>query len=765
MQIFIIQPPMVQLNTPYPSGAYLSSFFKSQKPEANVKWFDFSNELFLRIFCKPGLEYIFEKSEKNALKLASRFESQGDENSAFQLRRFVCQSRNWINWIDKIVSMTGVGLQNSENSTISGREFVHEFVRSAHAPRGMRIENYLANLGRDVNVDDSKIIASLALADLTDYISMAYDRNFSLIRYAEGMAVSTSTFEDVEKSLNSPVLKDFYDKILVDRIQNSSSLDKSDSKLFLISVPFAGCFEAAVYTGKILKSAFGDDCAVCMGGGYVNTELREIQTSALFKYVDFLSYDKGYGSYKFILDNLKDERLSRKVLKEIFGGNEIYKIRYFDEKSGKISVQKESDVQLEKFEMQVVRSLIPDFSDIDFSNYPRLADDINPMHRIWNDGAWLKAYMAYGCYWHRCAFCDTSLDYVKDYCRTDYKNFYKGIYDQAEKAGVYGIHFVDEACPPAGLERFALENCRTALEGKPSLTYWGNIRFEKTFTRDLADLLSFGGFTAASAGLEIATGEGLETVNKGTDMENVVAACCAFKEAGILVHSYMIYGYWSQTEQDLINSMETLRQMFASGLLDSAFFHKFSLTKYSTVYRDWKLGKIKALKPIENGPEILAQNEIGFEGEEKSEKYSNALNCAVESWMHGEKLNKNVQSWFDFKMPFPSIPKDFVESLIARYEQKRDKAYSECDEKSLGGKKVVWIGSKPVCVKTGSREELCWSFMGELNYASTGANVQPVIEFLNSITAGKKEIDAVEALKILGKKLFLELRGKGLCRL
>jgi hypothetical protein len=106
---------------------------------------------------------------------------------------------------------------------------------------------------------------------------------------------------------------------------------------------------------------------------------------------------------------------------------------------------------------------------------------------------------------------------------------------------------------------FARENI---AHGSP-ITWWGNVRFEKSFTRDVADFLAYGGLIGVSAGLESATGNGLNAIHKGTDLESIVGACCAFKEAGVLVHAYMIYGYWWEKEQDLINSMETLRQFYA----------------------------------------------------------------------------------------------------------------------------------------------------------------------------------------------------------
>ena len=82
----------------------------------------------------------------------------------------------------------------------------------------------------------------------------------------------------------------------------------------------------------------------------------------------------------------------------------------------------------------------------------------------------------------------------------------------------------------------------------------------------MADILSYGGLTGVSGGIEIACGDGLLDVNKGIDIESLVSACAAFKEAGIRVHAYMIYGFYNETPQMLIDSAETLRQLFAAGL-------------------------------------------------------------------------------------------------------------------------------------------------------------------------------------------------------
>ncbi len=817
LNTIIIQPPLVQLNTPYPSGAYLISFFKDlykrHHLEGCVRWLDLSNELFHAIFCRSGLRRIFEQSMNEALCRADAFERQGDDNSAFQLRRFVSQAELWQNWIDIIVSIVCPGVSGADAvaasagtcacaktegvdgaadaraydedaqsafcaaaKRISGAEFAHEFIRSAHAPRGARMEGFLASLQRDVCADDSKILASLALADLADYISSVYDSNFSLIRYAEHLAVSTATFDQAESGLDSPILNDFYAPI----VQAVCHEYQAEPALFCVSVPFPGCFEAALFTARTIRSIpfFEKNALIAFGGGYINTELRSIAEPRLFKYCHFLSYDKGYGSYIHLFEKLTEALVQgghENALCSILNGDEFYGIKYAC--GDKIIFPLDADSQKARSlcaaEHDIIRALVPDFSQIDFTRYPRLADDTNPMHRIWNDGSWIKAYMAHGCYWHRCAFCDTSLDYIKDFCATDIARFYDGIHAQAVRAGVFGIHFVDEACPPTAMKHFALLNCadtqRATMPTFRRLTWWGNIRFEKTFTRDLADLLSFGGLTAVSGGIEIATGTGLSSVNKGTDMENIVAACCAFKEAGILVHSYMIFGFWNQSEQDLIDSMETLRQLFAAGLLDSAFWHRFSLTLHSTVYKEWEAGLHPDLQPLPRKKTQFAENDVPFKGQERSEKYSAPLNGALALWMHGEKLKKPVESFFPFKMPRPSIPGDFVERLIQKYEQKRDAAFCARPEPS---RRFVWLGGAPLVLAcSGGGTQLCWSYMGELLYADVPKKVaQKVCTALLEISAARYSAERTEfcaerLMPVLGEKLFFELRGKGLCAL
>lgn len=783
MKVVIIQPPIVQLNTPYPSGAYLQDFFKKLKSFSNldsqlspvafelakkagyqidsVEWKDLSIELFHRIFSKEGISQLFHNTKDKALKMALEAENQGDEITAYNLRRYVLTKDAWINWIDKIVALL------VENK--SGRETLHEFVRSAHVPRGSRMETYLANLNREVSVDDGYLLASLALADLADYITTVYDNNFALIRYAESICASDLSKEEILKTTDSPVLKDYLSPLVENLINTDFSRSQQEalpqteaasqnpqqepSFLFCVSVPFPGTFAAAMFICKQLKSTFGKNALITLGGGYVNTALRSVNQAELSAYIDCFSYDRGYSFYTELLANGLPAAAAYQT-ESVFGG-EVAQGKANQTKTSSTSKNRQELLEIENF---MTKNVAPDYTGIDFAKYPRLADDINPMHRIWSDGAWLKAYLAHGCYWHRCLFCDTKLDYVNCYKPVNIKNLYSSLLEQAKKSGVYGVHFVDEAAPPKMLEDFA------SLNKDKALTFWGNIRFEKAFSRDLADILAKGGLIGVSGGIEMACGEGLSNINKGIDIKTLVFSLAAFKEAGILTHAYMIYGYYNETPQMLIDSAETLRQLFKAGLLDSSFFHKFTLTKHSTLFAEWEAGKHPDLHPI-FPKNSFTDYELHFKGEEKSEKYGTPLSLAVNAWMHRKSLDKPVEKWFNFPMPKQTVQKNFVEKALEEYEIAKNQSYKEKMPSTLSSSDFAWLPDSVEILPSGKNQfQLSWVFMGEIFYSDF---------CFSSIEEAKSTVESLQSLNLWNKtsinvkipeKLFKELRGKGLCK-
>jgi hypothetical protein len=374
-----------------------------------------------------------------------------------------------------------------------------------------------------------------------------------------------------------------------------------------------------------------------------------------------------------------------------------------------------------------------------------------------------------------------SLDYIAGYRQVAVKRLYAGLRAQSLSRGVRGIHLVDEAAPPRALRDFACENLLAAVgtdataggipDGAGLLSFWGNIRFERTFSRDLADFLSAGGLVGVSGGIEIASAEGFKSVDKGIDLENLVACCAAFKEAGILVHAYLIYGYWNEGAQGVVDAMETMRQLFSAGLVDSAFWHKFVLTRHSRVYGEWLAGKHQGSLVPSDEPGDFADNDLRFAGEGDSDRYGAPLDTALQAWMAGDSLEKSVRSWFPFPMPSPRVPKDLVDGYIARYEEKRDHERSRpCDPEA----RYWWCASRPVIA--GSADDagipgeatLVWWHLGEevrfvLDQSLT-LDVMAGLGFDPRAERANGEAD-VKSLARLPRAVFKRLRANGLSKI
>jgi hypothetical protein len=366
-----------------------------------------------------------------------------------------------------------------------------------------------------------------------------------------------------------------------------------------------------------------------------------------------------------------------------------------------------SAAELEALEKEAVQTVFPDYGGTDFSRYLRIADDPNPMRRLWSDGRWLKAYLAHGCYWHNCAFCDVTLDYIHGYEPVDTDAFFRHLLAQADKTGVRGVHLVDEAAPASALLRLAELNRpeSAALEGRPPLCFWGNIRFEKAFTPDAAALLAAGGLLGVSGGIEVATEKGFRRIGKGIGLPEVVRSCAAFKEAGILTHAYLIYGYWDEDEQEILDSAEILRQLFAAGLLDSAFWHKFVLTCHSRIYAEWRKGVHPGLRPLFTAPgggafsdgntaghpPLFACNDLAFEGEDRSARFTEGLDRLLAAWMDGD-TEPPVQAAFPFRTPPPTVSPETVTNLLDGYARYRDRGQEAVPE----GGRFLFLGSRPV---------------------------------------------------------------------
>ncbi len=618
-------PPMTQLNTPYPSTAYITGFLRKQGIDAVQA--DIALGLVLKLFSPEGLDRIAAEIEQYE-EVTERVALFMDQFSRYRAT----------------IAPTIRFLQGGDST------LAHRINSRAFLPEGPRFESldvYVDEEGGDPLAwafgalgaqDKARHLATLYLNDLADVIADAIDERFEFVRYAESLAGSQPSFDPLATALQQPFT--LIDEILVEL--TLEEFRRQQPQLVLLSVPFPGAVYAALRMAQAMK-AENPAINIGLGGGYVNTELRELAEPRLFDFVDFVTLDSGERPLLCLIEHLQGKRGPQRLVRT-FTRNAEGTVQYTN--------WAEPDVPFGDVGT-------PTWDGLPLHSYLSLLDMLNPMHRLWSDGRWNKLTVAHGCYWKKCSFCDVSLDYISRYENATATELVNRIEQIVAETGQTGFHFVDEAAPPKALKALAQE----LIARKVSISWWGNIRFEKSFTPELCQLLADSGCIAVSGGLEVASDRLLNLMKKGVSVEQVARVTKGFTDAGVLVHAYLMYGFPTQTVQDTVDALEYVRQLFAEGCIQSGYFHRFACTVHSPVGKNPEEYGIQ-LKPLPQG--TFAKNDIGFidpTGVDHA-ALGEGLNRALYNYMHGIGLDQNVRSWFDQKVPRPTVQKNFIEQAL-----------------------------------------------------------------------------------------------------
>lgn len=636
--VLIITPPFTQLNTPYPATAYIKGFLNTKGIAS--KQADLGIEVILKMFSKKGLTDIFDFVQGQSITIS--------ENSS----RILNLSQDYITSIDSVISF----LQGS-NPTLALQICQEDFL--PEASRFSQLEELDWAFGSMGIQDKAKHLATLYLEDLSDFIVECVDDNFGFSRYAERLGRSANSFDELYDAIQKEPT--YVDDVLFETLEKYF-LEKPT--LVLMSVPFPGNLYAAFRSAKWIKHNH-PEVKIAMGGGFPNTELRSLSDVRVFEFFDFITLDDGERPVELLIEHLHGERNIDELKRTFLLKDD--KVTYVNNSA--LADYKQSEVGT------------PDYSDLLLDKYISVIEVVNPMHRMWSDGRWNKLTMAHGCYWGKCTFCDISLDYIKIYEPVAAALLCDRVEELIAQTGQTGFHFVDEAAPPALMRAFALE----VLRRKITLTWWTNIRFEKSFTKDLCHLLKSSGCIAVSGGLEVASDRLLKLIDKGVTVEQVAKVTRNFTEAGIMVHSYLMYGFPTQTVQETVDSLEMVRQMFEVGVLQSGFWHQFAMTAHSPIgiYPE-EYGVVKHSEDIGTfaNNDILFTDKTGID----HEKFSFGLSKSLFNFMHGICFDYELQDWFDFKIPRTTISPNFIEDAL-----REENLYT-----IRSTAKVVWIGPMPI---------------------------------------------------------------------
>jgi len=626
MKVLSLIPPMTQLNTPYPSTAYLTGFLKSRQIDAVQE--DLALALVLSFFTSQGISEIHTQ----ALTLP-------EQDRSASVNYFLDYFESYQDTIEPVIAFL-----QGRDSTLSHRINTRDFL--PEGPRFFSLDAYDDEDSADPlawafgalgSHDRARHLATLYLNDLSDVLRDAVDDRFEFVRYAESLASSQPTFNPLAEALAAhPTLMDL--KLQKLTIQ---AVEKHQPSLVILSVPFPGAMYAALRIAQTIKAKY-PKIKIALGGGYVNTELRELTEPRLFDYVDFISLDSGERPLLNILEHLDGKRSVERLVRT-FVRNAAGQVQYMN--------WQEPDIPFEDVGVAT-------WDGLPLNSYLSLLDMLNPMHRLWSDGRWNKLTVAHGCYWKKCSFCDVSLDYISRYETASASLLVDRIEQIVAETGQTGFHFVDEAAPPKALKALAEE----LLRRKVMISWWGNIRFEKTFTPDLAELLAKSGCIAMSGGLEVASDRLLNLMKKGVTVEQVARVTKGFSDAGILVHAYLMYGFPTQTVQETVDALEYVRQLFENGCIQSGFFHRFTCTVHSPVGKNPEEYGI-TLIPLP--PVSFAKNDIAFNDPSgiDHDALGLGLKKAIYNFMHGVGLEQEVHTWFDecgMSIPKSKVPRNKI---------------------------------------------------------------------------------------------------------
>jgi len=616
-KLLLVTPPFSQLNTAYPATAYIKGFLESK--EVSAAHFDLSIELFTSIFTSDFLSAIFQEAEELG-------------NDHFPLIREMKDL--YISRVDVVIGF----LQKQDINTAS------EILGTSFLPAGHRLKRVNTQIkwadGELGVIDKAKHFGTLFIEEIGDFIQANVDEFFSFTKYAEQIATSASSFNQIAEFLNyAPTLiEDEMLAILEERIQ------RHGPDLVCFTIPFPGNLFAALRCSQFIKQ-FYPAIRVAFGGGYCNTELRSLEDPRIFEFIDFISLDDGEGPLL-------------KIVKYIEGKVDINELErtFVLEKSRVVYKDKLPNTIFHHKHLPA-----PNYSGLPFEKYLSFLDVVNPMHRMWTDERWNKLTISHGCYWKQCSFCDVTLDYIGNYQNTTAEDLVDKIEKIIKDTNITGFHFVDEAAPPKMLRALS----EKLIERNVDITWWTNIRFEKTFDAELCQLMAKSGCIAVTGGLEVASDRLLEKMKKGVDIAQVTRVTHAFSQQGIMTHAYLMYGFPSQTEQETIDSLEVVRQLFEKNCIQSAFWHQFTTTVHSPVGQNPDDFGINIIGPVFEG---FAQNDLLHEDPFGADHqlYTKGLNLALDAYLNKLEFDKELKDWFDFPVPPTSHPKDLIEGFLAQ---------------------------------------------------------------------------------------------------
>src|SRR2546427_6388365 len=169
--VCLLIPPLPQLNPPYPSPAYLTGFLRGRGIEASQA--DLGIEMVLRLFCRSGLQAVFEQVRKR------------DDELPGEARQMLAVEPAYLNAIEPVIEF----LQGHNPS------LALLLARPGFLPQGPRFAGQRGSAAPARALpeqDHANRFATLYLEDLADLLQATVSPHFHQIRSADHMRRAAS---------------------------------------------------------------------------------------------------------------------------------------------------------------------------------------------------------------------------------------------------------------------------------------------------------------------------------------------------------------------------------------------------------------------------------------------------------------------------------------------------------------------------------------------------------------------------------------------
>jgi len=381
-----------------------------------------------------------------------------------------------------------------------------------------------SRISKDIMRDASKFfdfnlykVASLVLLDV--YLSFGHSSYPAIVDFytlmEEYSSYSTQGIMDALNNMEHNIYAEFLRNVTL------PSLKENPSDFYGISISAFSQMIPGMTLAKLIKEHI-PSAHVCLGGNVI-TRIgpRLMPSSPLFEFFDSAILYEG-------------EIPLVELLRAIEGGRDFKEVPsiIYKDKNG-------TQIFNEYYREPDVNSIpSPDFSGLPFEKY------LSPF----KIGSIMSAR---GCYWNKCAFCQHRYTYRGKY-RPRNMSLVIDDMELLNREGIKYFSFCDEAVPPVRLRELA----KGILDRNLNVVWEAYARVEKSFDKELAELLYKAGCRSLAFGLESSVPRVLELMCKGHRPEVFEQVLRASSDAGIWNYAWFFTGFPSETKDEAMSTAD-----------------------------------------------------------------------------------------------------------------------------------------------------------------------------------------------------------------